>query len=100
MLLDFKETTTFKKFSSTHIFSHSIAAFAIACDVLPYRFVIYSPREPWLTPTLIAVPFSLHASMSFLNCRLASSWSLLKLPGFILTFSTIGATAMAVSDEK
>ena len=77
-----------------------MAALAIASGVFPYRLVIYSPSEPWFMPTLMAVPLSEQTLMRFLNCRTASSWSLWKLPGLILTFSTIGATASAVWDEK
>ena len=48
----------------------------------------------------IAVPCSLQTSISLANCSRALAWSLWKLPGLILTFSTCGATSMAVCEEK
>ena len=72
----------------------------MASGVFPYRVVILSPREPWFSPILMAVPCSLQTFTSLENCEHAMSKSLWKFPGFIRTFSTTSAAAMAISDEK
>ena len=48
----------------------------------------------------MAHPVRLHTSMSLANCISACLWSRWKFPGFILTFSTTSADAMATSEEK
>ena len=48
----------------------------------------------------MAVPCSRQTSISLASSALALSWSAWKFPGLMRTFSTTGATAMAVSEEK
>ena len=61
------EITTLRKFCATHTRRNSIADSTMPAGVSPYRLMMRSDNEPWLTPMRIAVLFLRQRSINGTN---------------------------------